>query len=773
MKSIFPVICTLMLTVSACSCPERTVLTQNEDGFLVMSRGRVPAEGAMNVQDDGNNFVIKSGNKTVLSYKYTVTPPPEGVRDVYSRSGYIHPACTPSGFVYTNIQPEDHRHHYGIWNPWTRVEYEGQVYDLWNLGDSLGTVRAGKVREVVKERDEAGFTASLEHVAFTPDGEKTIMNEDWTISATDAGDAFIWDFRSTLTPCTGSPVTIKAYRYQGFSCRATDVWTAENSSMMTSEGLERPDIDCSRADWIYVNGANGDKSAGFMFMSDPGNYDSPEQLRIWDRNSNGGRGDVYVDFCPAKTVDWVLEPGKSYVLQYRVVAYDGEMTPETASRLWEEYEIYTGRKSSKITLLTLDPGHFHAALVQKTRYPQVSRNVYVYSPGGSDLDEHLAKIEAYNTREADPTDWNEDIYAGPDFFEKMISDRKGNVMVTAGNNARKTEYIKKTLEAGINVLADKPMAINSDNFETLCECFDIAREKGVLLYDIMTERFEISTILQKEIAGIPEIFGQQEKGDGDNPGITMESVHCFYKNVSGKALTRPGWFYDVEQQGEGIADVMVHLVDLVQWEVFPEQAIDYRTDIELGKASHWSTPLSLEQFRKSTGLDDFPEFLKGNVKSGVLNVFANGEINYRLKDVYAKVRALWIYEAPAGGGDSHYSMMRGSKANLVIRQGAEQHLIPELYIEPVAGYDADYVKDVEKAFGKLSARYPGIELKKYGNGFHVIIPQSYRNGHEAHFGQVTSNFIDYLENGNMPSWEVPNMIAKYYTTTKAWERAQN
>ena len=153
------------------------------------------------------------------------------------------------------------------------------------------------------------------------------------------------------------------------------------------------------------------------------------------------------------------------------------------------------KEENEVTIITLDPGHFHAALVQKTQYPQVSKDVYVYSPGGADLQEHLSKIESYNTRAENPTAWNEIIYEGDDFLAKMLSEKKGNVMVTAGNNSRKTDYIKKTLEAGINVLADKPMAINTSNFGTLRECFDIAEKNGVLLYDIMTERFEISTIL--------------------------------------------------------------------------------------------------------------------------------------------------------------------------------------------------------------------------------------------------------------------------------------
>lgn len=437
-------------------------------------------------------------------------------------------------------------------------------------------------------------------------------------------------------------------------------------------------------------------------------------------------------------------------------------TPGTAS----------GNSSSKkYTLITLDPGHFHASLVQKKQYPQVSEDVYVYAPGGPDVQEHLSRINAYNTRSDNPTSWNEIVYEGSDFLEKMIRDRKGNVMVTAGNNARKTEYIRKALEAGINVLADKPMAINTDNFETLKDCFDVASDKGVLLYDIMTERFEITTIIQKELAAIPAVYGVQIEGTEENPGVVMESVHCFYKNVSGKALTRPAWFYDVTQQGESIADVMVHLVDLVQWECFPGRTLDYREDIDVTSASHWSTQLTRDQFKASTGLDKFPSFLKKYVHRNRLDVYANGEINYRIKGVCAKVRALWVYEAPASGGDSHYSMFRGSKANLVIRQGAEQNMIPELYIEP-AGRSEAYSAAVKAAVGELAAKYPGISLEEYGSGWHVVIPDSYRVGHEAHFGQVTENFLHYLGNGDMPEWEVPNTLAKYYTTTEGWRLAQ-
>ncbi len=429
----------------------------------------------------------------------------------------------------------------------------------------------------------------------------------------------------------------------------------------------------------------------------------------------------------------------------------------------------TSRKS--IQLITLDPGHFHAALVQKSMYPDVDSVVHVYAPAGMDLDEHLKRIEAYNTRPKSPTHWQETVYQNADFLEKMLADKPGNVVVLSGNNRYKTEYIQKSVNAKLNVLADKPMCIDSVGFEKLKVTFESAKANNVLLYDIMTERSEITTILQKELSQIPEIFGQLQKGTPTNPAVTKESVHYFYKFVSGKPLKRPAWFMDVAQQGEGLVDVTTHLVDLVQWECFPEQTLDYTRDVTITSARRWSTPMTRSQFSEITQLAQFPDYLQKNLeKDSILNVFSNGEINYQLKGVHAKVSVIWNYKAPEGGGDTHYSIMRGTVANLEIKQGAEQNYKPELYIKPLQNNSA-YEKALTDAFAAIQKKFAGVELKKLKDGWQVVIPETYRNGHEAYFAQVMERFLGYLKAGKLPEWEVPNMLTKYYTTTKALQVA--
>lgn len=425
-----------------------------------------------------------------------------------------------------------------------------------------------------------------------------------------------------------------------------------------------------------------------------------------------------------------------------------------------------------VKLITLDPGHFHAALVQKEMYDNVDPIVHVYAPPGQDVALHLERINTYNSRSENPSQWKEEVYTGNDFLEKMLYDKKGNVVVIAGNNRKKTEYIFKSLNAGFNVLADKPMVINKNNFQKLINSFAVAKKNKVLLYDIMTERFEITTILQRELSMIPGIFGQLEKGTPDDPAITKESTHYFYKYVSGSVLIRPPWFMDVTQEGDGIVDVTTHLVDLIQWECFPEQIIDYHRDIKLLSANRSSTDISLSQFNEITKLNGFLDYLRKDVvNSKTLKVFCNGEMKYKLRGVNAKVSVNWSYKAPEGAGDSHYSIMRGTLANLIIRQGAEQQYKPALYIEPVNKKDISYERELNLKMRSIIEKYKGVTLKKMATGWEVIIPEKLKEGHESHFARVTENFLNYMKKGKLPTWEVPGMIAKYYTTTEALEIA--
>lgn len=425
----------------------------------------------------------------------------------------------------------------------------------------------------------------------------------------------------------------------------------------------------------------------------------------------------------------------------------------------------------KVKLMTLDPGHFHAALVQKTMYPQVDSTIHVYAPEGPEVKDFLSKITQYNSRAENPTEWKISENIGDDYLEKMISDKPGNVMIVAGKNSKKIDYVLEAVKAGLNVYADKPLVINPEGFEKLKEAFRIAKENNVIIYDIMTERFESTTMMQKLFSTMPDVFGELIDGTPEEPAIVKESVHHFFKYVSGNPLVRPAWFFDINEEGEGIVDVTTHLVDLVQWEAFPNQVID-SSNVEMVMARRWPTILTKEEFQNVTGLSDFPDYLQKDIKDDKLNTFSNGEMTYKINGKHAKVSVIWNYRAKEGTGDTHFSVMRGTKSDLIIKQGPLEDYKPTLYVKPKqrVGFDTIIQKAIEN---KIQTQFVGATSESMTDGsWRINIPAEFKVGHEAHFAQVTENYLKYLEDGKLPEWEVPNMITKYYTTVEAYKMAK-
>ena len=428
----------------------------------------------------------------------------------------------------------------------------------------------------------------------------------------------------------------------------------------------------------------------------------------------------------------------------------------------------------KVTLITLDPGHYHAALVQKSMYDEVDPLVYVYAPDGPDVENHLGQIKRFNERDDNPTSWRQTVYKGGDFLEKMLADKRGDIVVLSGNNRRKAEYIKASIDAGLNVFCDKPMCIDAEGFKLLEQAFATADRKSLLLYDIMTERFNATCILQKLLVLDKDLFGEMEAGSPENPAVVKESVHHFFKYVAGAPLKRPAWYFDTTQQGEGLVDVTTHLIDLMMWTCFPEQEIDYRKDIEISKARRWPTTLTRAQYEKVTGMPDFPDYLKDELNdAGALPCYANGETTFTMRGICLKLSVTWNFQAPEGGKDTHTSLFRGSKAHVIIRQGKEQNYRPEVYVEPAPGIEAAKVAaSLTKAVAGLQRTFPGLQAEKAGDGWHIVIPDKCRVGHEAHFRNVMDAYLHYLAEGRLPDWEVSYMIAKYYITTRALEMAR-
>jgi predicted dehydrogenase len=430
------------------------------------------------------------------------------------------------------------------------------------------------------------------------------------------------------------------------------------------------------------------------------------------------------------------------------------------------------RKPARLTVL--DPGHFHAALLQKEMYPELDNRVSVYASLGPQLLDYLNRISLFNLRPANPTAWELDVHTSPDPVAAMLRDRlrstsgdqARDMAALSGRNRGKVDRILASIDAGMHVLADKPWIITEDEMPKLEMALDRATQKGVAAYDIMTERYEVASQVQRALVNVPDVFGEQVLGDASHPGVTAMSVHHIMKTVAGVPLRRPVWFFDVDDYGEGLADVGTHPVDLIQWTMFPEQSINCRDDIRVVSGRHEAVKISKEQFALVTGTAEFPSHLQKNVRDETLDYFCNNYIEYSLRGVHVNLAVLWDWEAPPRTGDIYQAAFQGTRARVELRQGAEENFEQEVYIVPVPTERSRVFQALDTAMMQLAEDWPGITTSYTETEARIHIPRKFRVGHEEHFAQVARHFFQYLESpAAMPEWERSYMLAKYLVTT--------
>jgi predicted dehydrogenase len=673
----------------------------------------------------------------------------------------------------------DHPHHAGIW--FNHGDVNG--FDFWNNSDDIkgdrvarmGTIHHRRIVETKNGDDRGELAVEAEWI----DGTGTpIIREHTRFIFRGSSDARSIDRITTLT-ALAPKVLFRDNKEGTLGIRVARELEQPDpkspdprvSGLYTSSAGKTGDaVWGTRGPWTLLGGRIGSEPITIAILDHPSNPGYPTHWHargygLFAANPLGQKtledGDVEITLP--------LQRGESATFRYRILIQS--MAPDT-ERIERESQAFAqeGSQMADVRLMTLDPGHFHAALIQKEMYPGVASSVDVYAPAGWDLDEHLKRVEAYNRRAEKRTSWKTEVHTGDDFLARMLRERPGNAVILSGRNRPKIDRIAQSVRAGLHVLADKPWILATKDLAALESVLADADQQGVVAYDIMTERFEITTILQRALVNDAGVFGEIIKGSESDPAVYMESVHHLMKVVSGAPNIRPSWFFDTVEQGEGFNDIGTHLVDLVQWTLFPEQAIQ-RSDVRVLSAQRWPTMVPETEFQRVTGGHRFDGRLAPFVKNGTLEYFANTLVSYAVRGVNTKLNIIWDWEAPPGGGDTHFAFYRGSRARIEIRQTAADKYLPELYVIPANQESrAGVLTATRKAIASLQQKYPGLTVEERGPEIHVIVPVTLREGHEAHFAQVAANFLRYVRDRRaMPAWERPNMVAKYYVTTTGTE----
>lgn len=287
-----------------------------------------------------NSLVIKKHGENLWQYNHGMAYPPEGIDSAYARSGFVHPMWTPKGKALTRIQPSDHYHHYGLWNPWTRVTYKNELIDFWNLKEKQGTVRFANFINRTSGPVFADYKALHEHVVLknreVPEVAMTEVQGTRIFALEKDNDYYLADINIVLNTSPDEGVVLEEYRYGSLGWRTTEKWDRYNSEVITSEGLDRKSADGSLARWCIVQGELDEDYGAVVMMSYPSNFNHPEPLRVWPEDMYD-RGDMYANFAPTKNMDWHLEAGKSYQLNYRFLVSSKKISSEDAEAAWVQF----------------------------------------------------------------------------------------------------------------------------------------------------------------------------------------------------------------------------------------------------------------------------------------------------------------------------------------------------------------------------------------------------------------------------------------------------
>jgi len=310
-------------------------LPANKSATYKLQQGAKKA-AIVNLTREGNVLKISAGDKPILTYQGDPSTPPQGVDPVFIRGGYIHPVYTPSGKLLTDDYTPDHKHHHGIWSPWTDTEFEGKHTDFWNMGQKSGRVEFVKLGDTFANGVAAGFRTFHQMVALSGKEPKTALNETWDVTVyapvTAPTPLYIFDLIIHQECASDSPLILPKYHYGGLGFRGNRQWKdiKDNCEFLTSEGKDRSNGNETKGRWCYISGKTDGQMTGVAIFDHPSNFRSPQGMRL--------NPDIpFFCYCPSQDGPWEITPTKPYTARYRFIVADAGPDKDLIERLYTDW----------------------------------------------------------------------------------------------------------------------------------------------------------------------------------------------------------------------------------------------------------------------------------------------------------------------------------------------------------------------------------------------------------------------------------------------------
>ncbi|MEO8616731.1 MAG: PmoA family protein [Luteolibacter sp.] len=283
---------------------------------------------------EGKQVVIRAGDKEILRYQGAAgeLPRPD-IKPAYIRGGYIQSIHTPAGRIITDDFAVIHLHHHGVWESWTKTEFEGRTPDFWNMGAETGRVEFVALDKVWQNDGKAGFQARHRFVDLTVNPGKVVLLETWDVTVSTSGGTYVIDLTSTQNCATDSPLKLPEYHYGGLGFRGNAAWNGvDQCHFLTASGLtDRTKVNSSREKWCWIGGKLDGGTCGLTILCHPQNFRFPQPIRAHPT-------EPFFCYAPQQAGGMEIVAGQKYISRYRLVIADGEPDAKAAEGWWEAYE---------------------------------------------------------------------------------------------------------------------------------------------------------------------------------------------------------------------------------------------------------------------------------------------------------------------------------------------------------------------------------------------------------------------------------------------------
>ncbi|NLT71914.1 MAG: hypothetical protein GXX91_14660 [Verrucomicrobiaceae bacterium] len=241
---------------------------------------------------------------------------------------YFHPLTTPSGLTVTDVAPDDHLHHRGVFLAWLEVRNDAGEGDFWGWGKHAALENRRLVHRSVEDVESTSDRAAFSAVNSWRAGELTLLEETLRSVTVFREDMRIHDMHYLFA--AGTETVLGQHAFSGFSVRLRKDFPIVIHDPSGKIDLPQPSHLKPESNWpdrpwyaFEMTLPSGEK-AGVAVLNHP---DNP--TTTWHNVARIG----LINPCIVAPSAVTIPGGDALSLRYRVVTFDGPVPTATLDEL--------------------------------------------------------------------------------------------------------------------------------------------------------------------------------------------------------------------------------------------------------------------------------------------------------------------------------------------------------------------------------------------------------------------------------------------------------